>query len=140
VADDVATAEAVLREKGMIFEQTDVAVVKLGHRPGSLGRAARRRGEAQINIDYSYCGFEPGSALALLVFGVDKLTKAATLLPTNLLRWIARRTRAILLSLQGTLAASADLLRCPDWDPRYLLTICCCTPNPALWTNPPALQ
>ncbi len=61
VPDDVATAQAVLAEKGMIFEETDVAVVKLEHRPGSLGRAAARLGEAQINIDYSYCGFEPGS-------------------------------------------------------------------------------
>lgn len=80
VPDDVAAAQQVLAEKGMIFEQTDVAVVKLAHRPGSLGRAAARLGEAQINIDYSYCGFEPGSTLALLVFGVDNLTKAAALL------------------------------------------------------------
>jgi len=80
VADDVATAKAVLAANSMIFEETDVAVVRLAHRPGALGRAARLLGEAQINIDYSYSGLEPGSTLALLVFGVDKLTKAATLL------------------------------------------------------------
>lgn len=81
LADDMATAEAVLGGMRMIFEETDVAVVKLVHRPGALGRAAARLGEAQINIDYSYCGLEPGGApLALLVFGVDNLTKAATLL------------------------------------------------------------
>jgi len=45
-----------------------------------LGRAASRLGENQINIEYSYCGLEPGSTLALLVFGVDNLTKAATVL------------------------------------------------------------
>jgi hypothetical protein len=33
-----------------------------------LGRAAARLGEGQLNIDYSYCGLEPGSSLALLVF------------------------------------------------------------------------
>ena len=82
VADDSATAQAVLRETSMIFEETDVAVVKLAHRPGAAGRAAARLGEAQINIDYSYCGFEPGSSLALLVFGVDSLTKASSLLDT----------------------------------------------------------
>jgi hypothetical protein len=80
VADDVATAKAVLATNDMIFEETDVAVVRLAHRPGALGRAARSLGEAHINIDYSYCGFDPGSALALLVFGVDSLSKAATLL------------------------------------------------------------
>src|SRR5271157_5465084 len=78
--DDPASAQAVLGRLRMIFEETDVAVVKLAHRPGALGRAASRLGEKQINIDYSYCGLEPDSTLALMVFGVDNLTKAATLL------------------------------------------------------------
>lgn len=80
VADDVAAAQAVLGDTSMIFEVTDVAIVSVPHRPGSLGRASDRLGQAGINIDYSYCGFEPGSNLGLLVFGVDNLTKAATVL------------------------------------------------------------
>jgi hypothetical protein len=39
-----------------------------------------RLGENKINIDYSYCGLEPGSTLPLAVFGVDNVTKAAALL------------------------------------------------------------
>lgn len=80
LADDLTTARAVLGSLRMNFEETDVAVVRLAHRPGGLARAALRLGEKQINIDYSYCGVEPGSALVLLVFGVDNLTKAAALL------------------------------------------------------------
>src|SRR5271154_6343047 len=80
LVDDMATAKTVLGGLHMIFEETDVAVVRLAQRPGALGRCAARLGEAQINIDYSYCGWEPGSTLALMVFGVDKLTKAAPLL------------------------------------------------------------
>ena len=80
VVDDPAGAKAVLGGLRMIFEETQVAVSRVPHRPGSLGRAAARLGEGKINIDYSYCGFEPGSPLALVVFGVDNLTKAATLL------------------------------------------------------------
>ena len=80
MVDDPASAKAVLSSLRMIFEETDVAIVRLAHRPGELGRAALRLGEKQINIDYSYCGLELGSALALVVFGVDNLTKAATLL------------------------------------------------------------
>jgi hypothetical protein len=80
LVDDPASANAVLGSLRMIFEETEVAVVKLAHRPGTLGRAAARLGEKQINIDYSYCGMEPGSAMALLVFGVDNLTKAVSLL------------------------------------------------------------
>jgi len=52
----------------------------VAHRPGELGRAAARLGENHINIDYSYCGVEPGSMQSMLVFGVDNLTKAATVL------------------------------------------------------------
>jgi hypothetical protein len=80
LVDDPAAAKAVLGGMRMIFEETDVAIVRLAHRPGELGRAASRLGEKRINIDYSYCGLEPGSALALVVFGVDNLTTAATLL------------------------------------------------------------
>ena len=80
LVDDPASANAVLGSLRMIFEETDVAVVRLAHRPGELGRAASVLGEKQINIDYSYCGLEPDSTRALMVFGVDNLTKAATLL------------------------------------------------------------
>jgi hypothetical protein len=80
VVDDPAGAKAVLGDLRMIFEQTQVAAVRVAHRPGELGRAAARLGEKQINIDYSYCGLEPGSTQALLVFGVDDLTNAANLL------------------------------------------------------------
>jgi hypothetical protein len=80
LADDTTTAKAVLGGLHMIFEVTDVAVVRLPHRPGALGRAAARLGENGINIDYTYCGLEPGSTLGLLVFGADHLTQASTLL------------------------------------------------------------
>ena len=77
VVDDPATSKKVLGDLRMIFEETEAALVRLEHRPGELGRAAARLGEHKINIDYSYCGLEPGSARALVVFGVDNLAKAA---------------------------------------------------------------
>jgi hypothetical protein len=80
VVDDPAGAKAVLGGLRMIFEETQVAVVRLAHRPGELGRAASVLGEHKINIDYSYCGLEPGSSKALVVFGVDSLTQAAAAL------------------------------------------------------------
>lgn len=80
LADDMDSAKAVLGSLHMIFEETEVAVVRLAHRPGELARAASKLGENGINIDYSYCGLEPGSTLGLLVFGVDKVTQAAALL------------------------------------------------------------
>ena len=80
LVDQPAIAMAVLGGLSMIFEETEVAVVRLAHRPGELGRAAAKLGEEHINIDYSYCGLEPGSTQALVVFGVDNLSKAAKLL------------------------------------------------------------
>jgi len=80
LVDDPASASAVLGGRRMIFEETEVAVVRLPHRPGQLGRAAALLGEHKINIDYSYSGLEPGSARALVIFGVDKISRAASLL------------------------------------------------------------
>jgi hypothetical protein len=80
LVDDPASANAVLGSLRMNFEETEIAVVSLAHRPGELGRAAASLGEHQINIDYSYCGLEPGSARVLVVFGVDNLSRAANLL------------------------------------------------------------
>ena len=80
LVDDPAAAKAVLGGLRMIFEETDVAVARLPNRPGELARAAVALGENRINIDYSYCGFEPGAPVAMLVFGVDRLTEAAALL------------------------------------------------------------
>jgi len=80
VVDNPAAALAVLRDAHLVFEQTDVALVRVANRPGALARAAARLGEAQVNIDYSYCGVEPGSNSGFLIFGVDNLTRAVTLL------------------------------------------------------------
>ena len=80
VVDDLATAKEVLGKEHMIYEVTDVAVAKVAHKPGGLGRAAAKLGENGINIDYSYCGMEPGSSQVMLVFGVDNLNRAATVL------------------------------------------------------------
>ena len=80
LADNSDAARSLLGGMRMIFEETEVAVARVAHRPGSLGRAAVRLGEGQINIDYSYCGIEPASSKPLLVFGVDSVTKASNLL------------------------------------------------------------
>ncbi len=80
LVDNPASAIAVLGGLHMIFEETDVAIIRVAHRPGELGRVATRLGENKINIDYSYCGLEPGSTRALMVFGVDNLSKASAAL------------------------------------------------------------
>jgi len=80
IVSDPDTARAVLGSQRIIFEETDVAVVRLPHRPGQVALAASRLGEERINIDYSYCGMEPGDTMMLVVFGVDNVRKAAATL------------------------------------------------------------
>jgi hypothetical protein len=80
VVDDPAGATAVLGGLRMIFEENAVAGVRLAHSPGELGRAATLLGQERINIDYSYCGLEPGAPGVLVVFGVDDPGRSAKLL------------------------------------------------------------
>jgi hypothetical protein len=80
VVDDPNGALEVLRGLRTNFEQDDAAMVALPHVPGALGKAAAKLGEARININYSYCGLQPGSTRPLAVFGVDQATRAGALL------------------------------------------------------------
>ena len=80
IVDKQEAAMKVLSGLRMIFEETEVAVARVPNQPGELGRAASKLGENRINIDYSYCGFEPGASRGMLVFGVDNLTTASKVL------------------------------------------------------------
>src|SRR5712692_7812114 len=50
------------------------------HRPGEIARVASRLGEANVNINYAYCGLEPGTNIPLVFFGVAEVGQAATIL------------------------------------------------------------
>ena len=80
VVDDPASAKKLLDADRIYYTETEVAQVALPHRSGELSRAASRLGEARININYAYCGTEPGSNMSLVVFGVTHVAKAVSLL------------------------------------------------------------
>jgi hypothetical protein len=77
VLDFPPAARTILDGRRADYTETKVAQVKLIHRPGELARAASRLGEAGINIDYGYCGVEPGTNATFLIFGVADAGKAA---------------------------------------------------------------
>ena len=56
VLDNPTTAKKALDREGVSCTETEVAQVKLAHRPGELARAASRLGDANININYAYAG------------------------------------------------------------------------------------
>jgi hypothetical protein len=80
VVDKPVAAQAVLDEKGINYAEGEVAQARLPHGPGELARAAVKLGEANININYAYCGVEPSTNVPLVIFGVTEVGRAATIL------------------------------------------------------------
>lgn len=80
VVDDPTAAERVLNKDGIAYTEAEVVQVKLSHRPGELARAASQLGEANININYAYCGVEPTTSALVAIFGVTDVDRAATIL------------------------------------------------------------
>ena len=80
VVDKPSAAEAVLDSEGIAYNEGEVVQVMLPHRPGELARAASKLGDASININYAYCGVEPGTNTPLVVSGVTDVGRAATIL------------------------------------------------------------
>ena len=80
VVDNHAAAKAVLDQQRADYKQTEVAFVKVTHRPGELARAASRLSNAAININYGYCGVEAATNTSMLIFGVADVEKAAKVL------------------------------------------------------------
>lgn len=80
VADNPTITKSVLESEGLAITEADVVQVKLPHRPGELARAASRLGEANININYTYCGLEPGTNAPLVFFGVTEVGQAVPIL------------------------------------------------------------
>jgi hypothetical protein len=80
VFDDPTKAKSVLDSERATYNETEVAQVKLAHRPGELARVAQKLGDASININYFYCGLDPSANTPLIFFGVTDVSKAAPLL------------------------------------------------------------
>src|SRR5215510_7966140 len=80
VVDNPTTAKSVLDTQKLPYEETEVVQAKFPHRPGELARAASQLGEANININYGYCGVDPGTKTPLLIFGVAEVTRAVKIL------------------------------------------------------------
>ncbi|HLE63178.1 MAG TPA: ACT domain-containing protein [Pyrinomonadaceae bacterium] len=80
VVDNPTTAKSVLDTQKLKYTEAEVAQVRLPHQPGELARAALQLGEAEININYAYCGIEAGTNAPLLIFGVADVGRAVKIL------------------------------------------------------------
>ena|ERR1700730_15478840 len=80
VFDNPAAAKTILDGRQTDYTESEVAQVRLAHRPGELARVASRLGLAGININYGYCGAGPDTNATFLIFGVREAAKAAQVL------------------------------------------------------------
>ena len=80
IVDNPPTTKTVLVNEGLTYVETEIVHAKIAHRPGEIARVASRLGEANININYAYCGLEPGTNAPLVFFGVSDVEKAAPIL------------------------------------------------------------
>lgn len=80
IVDNPTTAKTVLNIEQLTYAETEIVQVKLTHRPGEIARVASRLGEANININYAYCGLESGTNMPLIFLGVAEVDKATPIL------------------------------------------------------------
>jgi hypothetical protein len=80
IVDNPSTAKTVLVSEGLTYVEVEIVHAKIAHRPGEIARVASRLGEASININYAYCGLEPGTNAPLVFFGVSDVARAAPIL------------------------------------------------------------
>jgi hypothetical protein len=80
IVDNPPTAKTVFDSEQLTYVEAEIVQAKIPHRPGEIARLASRLGEAKININYAYCGLEPGTNAPLVFFGVADASMAAPIL------------------------------------------------------------
>lgn len=80
VTDNPTMTKTTLDNERIPYTETEVAQVKLSHKPGELARAASRLGENNLNIDHAYAGVDPTTNTPVVYFGVPEASRATTIL------------------------------------------------------------
>lgn len=76
VFDKTAVAKRALAARGWETMEEEVLEVTMPHTPGSLGRIAKKLGEAGVNIHYAYTGLAESARRANVYYGVSDLKAA----------------------------------------------------------------
>ena len=80
IVDNPKATKMVLDSEQLTYVQAEIIQTKILHQPGEIARLAARLGEAKININYTYCGLEPGTNAPLVFFSVAEVSEAARIL------------------------------------------------------------
>jgi hypothetical protein len=82
IAADVERARTALRKLNLPTTETDVLMVEMPNRPGSLADICARFADAHINISYAYCTTGSPGGKARGVFKLADTKKAMRILGT----------------------------------------------------------
>ncbi|KXS45991.1 MAG: ACT domain protein [Candidatus Frackibacter sp. T328-2] len=80
IVNDPTKALSILKDEGFTVSQTDVIAVEVSDSPGGLAAALDALKTENINIEYMYAFIEKSSNDALVVFRVEEITRAISLL------------------------------------------------------------
>lgn len=80
---DWERAEKVMTESGYTARVTDVLAVSVPDRPGGMAAAIRALTDAGISIEYLYSFVRTAGSNALLIFRVEELEKASSVLKAS---------------------------------------------------------
>jgi hypothetical protein len=72
-----------LNSLGTPFQETDVLIIEIENRPGSLARICEKLAAEHVNIDYAYCSSGNRQGRTTSVFKVSNAIKASHALANN---------------------------------------------------------
>ncbi len=80
VAMPHAAARKVLEQMNLPFQEQEALAIRVTDRPGALGRATRKLADRGINVLYAYGSIVKGTERALIILGVENVSKAEEIL------------------------------------------------------------
>ncbi len=80
IVTQTETAKRVCEFLQLKWAEEPVLAIRVGDRPGALGRVTRKLAERHINIEYLYGTIERGARQALIVIGVKNAEAAARII------------------------------------------------------------
>src|SRR5262245_22872250 len=83
VTNDVERTKVALTSIGTPFQETDVLIIEIENRPGSLAKICEKLAAEHVNIDYAYCSASSRNGRTISVFKVSNAIKASHALANN---------------------------------------------------------
>jgi hypothetical protein len=80
IADRPVKALLLLEQLGLYILESDVVIMDLDNRPGTLADVARKLARADINIEYAYCSAAEHQGGGCLILKTDETDRTLELL------------------------------------------------------------